>query len=141
MKNKMIRTMLIMVSIILLAGVVTLVIIFKTEHTQKKSSPSIDEVVKSSVDIDQMTTNLKDNHIVQISIRLEANDKKAKEELTKRDFQIKDMMIDELSEMTSKDLQGEKGKVKFKTDLKNRLNKVMQDGEVVNVYITSYVIQ
>lgn len=141
MKNKMIRTMLIMVSIILLAGVVTLVIIFKTEHTQKKSSPSIDEVVKSSVDIDQMTTNLKDNHIVQISIRLEANDKKAKEELTKRDFQVKDMMIDELSEMTSKDLQGEKGKVKFKTDLKNRLNKVMQDGEVVNVYITSYVIQ
>ncbi|MBE6182761.1 flagellar basal body-associated protein FliL [Heyndrickxia ginsengihumi] len=141
MKNKMIRTMLIMVSIILLAGVVTLVIIFKTEHTQNKSSPSIDEVVKSSVDIDQMTTNLKDNHIVQISIRLEANDKKAKEELTKRDFQVKDMMIDELSEMTSKDLQGEKGKVKFKTDLKNRLNKVMQDGEVVNVYITSYVIQ
>ena len=88
-----------------------------------------------------MTTNLKDNHIVQIAIKIEGNDKKAKEELTKRDFQIKDIMIDELSNMNMQDLQSEQGKQKFKTDIKNRLNKMMQDGEVVNVYITSFVIQ
>ncbi|WP_018660069.1 flagellar basal body-associated protein FliL [Heyndrickxia acidiproducens] len=141
MKNKMVQTMLIMISVILLAGVITLIVIYKTDQSSAAKPPSIDDVVDSSVDIDQMTTNLKDNHIVQIAIKIEGSDKKAKEELTKRDFQIKDMMIDELSNMTMADLQGDEGKTKFKTDLKERLNKIMQDGTVVNVYITSYVIQ
>ena len=139
--NKMVRIMLVMISVILLAGIITIIVIYKSNEATKAKGPNIDEVVDSSVDIDTMTTNLKDNHIVQIAIKIEGNDKKAKEELTKRDFQIKDIMIDELSNMNMQDLQAEKGKQKFKTDIKNRLNKMMQDGEVVNVYITSFVIQ
>ncbi|AEH53201.1 flagellar basal body-associated protein FliL [Weizmannia coagulans] len=139
--NKMVRIMLVMISVILLAGIITIVVIYKSNEATNATGPNIDEVVDSSVDIDTMTTNLKDNHIVQIAIKIEGNDKKAKEELTKRDFQIKDIMIDELSNMNMQDLQSEQGKQKFKTDIKNRLNKMMQDGEVVNVYITSFVIQ
>ncbi|MEC2222199.1 MULTISPECIES: flagellar basal body-associated protein FliL [Heyndrickxia] len=139
--NKMVRIMLVMISVILLAGIITIIVIYKSNEATKAKGPNIDEVVDSSVDIDTMTTNLKDNHIVQIAIKIEGNNKKAKEELTKRDFQIKDIMIDELSNMNMQDLQAEKGKQKFKTDIKNRLNKMMQDGEVVNVYITSFVIQ
>ncbi|GER65631.1 flagellar protein FliL [Weizmannia acidilactici] len=139
--NKMVRIMLVMMSVILLAGIIAIIVIYKSNQATQATSPSIDDVVNSSVDIDTMTTNLKDNHIVQIALKIEGNDKKAKEELTKRDFQIKDIMIDELSSMTMQDLQGVQGKEKFKTDLKNRLNKIMQDGQVVNVYITSYVIQ
>ncbi|AJH78780.1 MULTISPECIES: flagellar basal body-associated protein FliL [Heyndrickxia] len=139
--NKMVRIMLVMISVILLAGIITIGVIYKSNEATNATGPNIDEVVDSSVDIDTMTTNLKDNHIVQIAIKIEGNDKKAKEELTKRDFQIKDIMIDELSNMNMRDLQSEQGKQKFKTDIKNRLNKMMQDGEVVNVYITSFVIQ
>ncbi|AEO99272.1 MAG: flagellar basal body-associated protein FliL [Heyndrickxia faecalis] len=139
--NKMVRIMLVMISVILLAGIITIIVIYKSNEATKAKGPNIDEVVDSSVDIDTMTTNLKDNHIVQIAIKIEGNNKKAKDELTKRDFQIKDIMIDELSNMNMQDLQAEKGKQKFKTDIKNRLNKMMQDGEVVNVYITSFVIQ
>jgi flagellar FliL protein len=137
----MVRIMLVMISVILLAGIITIIVIYKSNEATKAKGPNIDEVVDSSVDIDTMTTNLKDNHIVQIAIKIEGNNKKAKDELTKRDFQIKDIMIDELSNMNMQDLQAEKGKQKFKTDIKNRLNKMMQDGEVVNVYITSFVIQ
>ncbi|MBB2478661.1 flagellar basal body-associated protein FliL [Bacillus sp. APMAM] len=141
MKNKMMTTMIILLLVILLAGAVAIIVIYKLDHTSANKAPSIDEVLKQSVDVPEITTNLKSNNFIKISFKLETDSKKAQEELTKRDFQVKNIIIDQLSEMSPNDLDGQKGKDKLRMALKDKISKIMQNGKVVNVYITSYVIQ
>ena len=54
--------------------------------------------------------------------------KKAAAELSKRDFQVQNIVIQELSEMTSKDFEGKAGKQAFEDSIKSQLNPLMQEG-------------
>ncbi|MGW9606450.1 flagellar basal body-associated FliL family protein [Heyndrickxia sporothermodurans] len=49
--------------------------------------------------------------------------------------------MEELSEVTSNDLKGRKGKEKLTNTLKTKIDHYLQNGNVVKIYITSYVIQ
>ncbi|HJV30715.1 MAG TPA: flagellar basal body-associated FliL family protein, partial [Bacillales bacterium] len=62
-------------------------------------------------------------------------------ELTKRDFQVKNIIIEELSEKKAQDLQGKAGKLQLENTLKMKTNELMQDGKVVKVYITESLLQ
>ena len=46
-----------------------------------------------------------------------------------------------LSEITEENLEGKQGKILFESTIKSKLNELMQEGEVQQVYITSYIIQ
>ncbi|OXS78556.1 flagellar basal body-associated protein FliL [Domibacillus enclensis] len=141
-KNKLMTIMLVLLAVILLAGTIAVVIILRsTGGDAAKEEPSIDEVLESSVDIPEMTTNLASDDFIRISFKIQTNDPDAMEELTKRDFQAKDLIIQKLSEMTADELKGEAGKQKLTETLKTNLNSIMQDGTVEAVYITSYIIQ
>ena len=74
-------------------------------------------------------------------VSLDIGNKKAAEELEKRNFQVNHIVIGELSEMTEEDLAGKEGKILFESTIKAQLNELMQEGEVEQIYITSYVIQ
>ena len=99
------------------------------------------EIVESSVDVPEITTNLADGSFVRLSLKIQGSDKKAGEELLKRDFQVKNIVIQELSEMEAEALEGKQGKVTFQNAIKSQMNELMQNGEVTQVYITSYVLQ
>ncbi|MHA7765492.1 flagellar basal body-associated protein FliL [Bacillus atrophaeus] len=103
--------------------------------------PTIDEIVESSVDIEEITTNLKSDHIIRIAIKLETDSKKAKEELEKRDFQLKDAIITLLADTNADKIEGDKGKEAFKRELKDKVNSYLQEGKVEKVYITSFNLQ
>ncbi|GED00523.1 flagellar basal body-associated protein FliL [Bacillus atrophaeus] len=103
--------------------------------------PTIDEIVESSVDIEEITTNLKSDHIIRIAIKLETDSKKAKEELEKRDFQVKDAIITLLADTNADKIEGDKGKEVFKRELKDKVNSYLQEGKVEKVYITSFNLQ
>ncbi|WNV81392.1 flagellar basal body-associated protein FliL [Bacillus atrophaeus] len=103
--------------------------------------PTIDEIVESSVDIEEITTNLKSDHIIRIAIKLETDSKKAKEELGKRDFQVKDAIITLLADTNADKIEGDKGKEAFKRELKDKVNSYLQEGKVEKVYITSFNLQ
>ncbi|KMY56080.1 flagellar basal body-associated protein FliL [Bacillus sp. FJAT-27231] len=133
--------MIVMLAVILLIGTVAIIIILKSSKEGSAKEPDIDEVIESSVDIPEMTTNLASDDYIRISFKIQTDSKKAQEELTKRDFQAKNIIIEELSEMKSQDLKGKKGKEQLTNRLKDQLNEIMQDGEVLDVYITSYIIQ
>ncbi|WP_236001856.1 flagellar basal body-associated protein FliL [Heyndrickxia sporothermodurans] len=141
MKNKMIATSITIILGIVLVGAIAIIIINKMDTKKETTEPSIEEVVENSLDVPEITTNLKDNHFIKIALKIETNNKKAKEELEKRDFQVKDSVIEELSEVTYNDLKGRKGKEKLTNTLKTKIDHYLQNGNVVKIYITSYVIQ
>lgn len=132
--------MLIILVTITLFGVIVVVLLTQFDK-EKPDGPTIDEIIESSVDIPEITTNLADGSFVRITLKIQASDKKAGEELFKRDFQVKNIVIQELSEMEEKALEGKQGKITFQDAIKSQLNELMQEGEVTQVYITSYVLQ
>lgn len=140
MKSKLLTISLILLVTITLVGVLALIVVLKFNEEEVKE-PSIDEVIEASVDVPEITTNLLSGDYIRISFKVQTDSKKAKEELEKRDFQVKNIIIEELSEMKSDQLQGKEGKQELETTIKDKANSLMQEGKVEEVYITSYMIQ
>ncbi|GAB6258762.1 flagellar basal body-associated protein FliL [Peribacillus sp. N1] len=142
MKKNLLTIMLIILVAITLVGVIAVVVVTKlSETTSAEDKPSIDEIIKSSVEIPEITTNLAGNDYIKISFTVQTENKKAKEELEKRNFQVKNIIITELSEMKAEELTGKKGKEKLQEALKTRMNELMEEGKVEKVYITSSILQ
>ncbi|MGE6378069.1 flagellar basal body-associated protein FliL [Peribacillus muralis] len=142
MKKNLMTIMLIILVAITLVGVIAVVVVTKlSEPTSAEAKPSIDEIVKSSVEIPEITTNLDGNDYIKISFMVQTENKKAKEELEKRSFQMENIIITELSEMKAEELTGKKGKEKLQNVLKDRMNELMEEGKVEKVYITSSILQ
>ncbi|WRP08452.1 flagellar basal body-associated protein FliL [Rossellomorea aquimaris] len=141
MKSKALTIMMILLVTITLVGVIALVVILKFSGDEEAKEPSIEEVIENSVDIPETTTNLMSNDFIRISFKIQTDSKKAKSELEKRDFQVNNIIIEELSEMKAEELQGKKGKEMIETKVKDKVNSLMQEGMVEKVYITSMMIQ
>lgn len=145
MKNKILTITLIILVSITLIGVVAFVVITqiggKDGADAVQAEPDIDTVLESSVDVEEITTNLKGSNFVKIALKVQTDSKEAAEELTKRDFQMKDILIEELSELSAEDLEGKKGKEVLQNTLKSKFNELMQEGQIQRVYITSCIIQ
>ncbi|KAA6452378.1 MULTISPECIES: flagellar basal body-associated protein FliL [Bacillus] len=140
MNKKLIIIMLIILIAISALGTAAYFIV-SGKLGKSDKEPTIDEIVESSVDIEEITTNLKSDHIIRIAIKLETDSKKAKEELEKRDFQVKDAIITLLADTNADKIEGDKGKEAFKRELKNKVNSYLQEGKVEKVYITSFNLQ
>ncbi|MDW2876935.1 MULTISPECIES: flagellar basal body-associated protein FliL [Bacillaceae] len=139
--NKLVMIMLIILIAITLVGAVALVVVMKFTGEETEKEPSIEEVLEASVDIPQITTNLASDDLIRISFKVQTDNKKAKEELEKRDFQVKNIIIEELSEKNADELQGKVGKQSLQDDLKTKINSLMQEGKVEKVYITESLLQ
>jgi len=131
---------IVLVAIILIGGI-CFALFTQFNKPAKSLEPTIDEIVEASVEIPEITTNLADNKVVRFSLKIQTSSKDAAAELTKRDFQVKNIVIQELSEMEQKDLEGKQGKQVFQKSLKTKINELMQEGEVQEVYFTSFITQ
>ena len=142
MKNKALTVMLlILVSITLVAVVAVALIINKDNGSVSAGAPTADQIVEASVVVPEVTTNLADGDFVKMAFTIQTNDKKAKEELEKRMFQVNNIIISELSELNAEQLQGKQGKEQLQNIVKQSINGIMQEGTVEQVYITSSIIQ
>lgn len=139
--NKLLTIMLIILVSITLIGVVALVVVTQfSKDPGSAEQPSIDEIIEQSVDVPELSTNLSDKRYVKLSLKIQTDSKEAAEEIGKRDFQVKNILVELLSDMSSKDLEGQKGKELLTNALKAKFNSLMQNGEVQKVYITSFAI-
>ncbi|PJH94409.1 flagellar basal body-associated protein FliL [Bacillus sp. SN1] len=140
MKKKLMIILLIILIIIGALGAAAYFVLGgKSEKNEAKKS--IDEIVASSVDVEEITTNLKSDNIIRLAIKLETDSDKSKKELEKRDFQVKDAVISLLADTNADEIEGDKGKETFKKELKDKINSYLQEGKVEKVYITSFNLQ
>lgn len=133
--------MFILLVIIALVGAVAIIMLLNTNNQSKSSEPTIDEVLEMSVDIKEITTNLASNDFIRISFKIQTDSKDAKEELEKRDFQVNNIIILELSGLEVEEIQGKEGQLKLEETLKTKINEILQEGKVQKVYITQFLLQ
>ncbi|MCT8139829.1 flagellar basal body-associated protein FliL [Anaerobacillus sp. CMMVII] len=141
-KNKLVNIMLIILMTLTLIGGITLVLYYQSAKAEVSSKkPTIDDIIALSVDTNEITTNLLTNDYVRVAFKIQVDNSKAKKELEKRDFQVRNIIIRELSGMRASDFAGPLGIERLEELIKVKINEYMQDGVVVSVYTTGFVLQ
>lgn len=125
--------MLTSIIIILLGGIITYLVM-----TNIKGDP-IDDLVKYSYETPEITTDLKEGGFVRIQFQVVTDGKKAKNEIASRDFQLKNILIKELAHVTAEEFTTNLGNLE-KT-VKEKLNELMTEGKIVDVYTISKILQ
>lgn len=126
--------------ILILGGTIALVVILNMDDDgNPDEAQSVDELVKYSYETPEMTTDLEDGSFVRIQFQIVTDGKKARDEISKRDFQLKNILIKELAEMDEEVFKS--GLDELEEDLVERLNEVMTTGDVTEVYTINKILQ
>ncbi|WP_349410505.1 flagellar basal body-associated FliL family protein [Pseudalkalibacillus sp. SCS-8] len=143
MKGNLIKTMLVMitaVSVIAVAGVI-LYLNLATGDKKAADELSASDIVKLSVDTDEIMTNLADDGFAKVTFRIQVDNVKAKKELETRMFQVRNTIIYQISATKAEDLQGPKGIERLERSLKETINGFLENGKVVRVFTTERIVQ
>lgn len=141
MKRKLKPTIMIIVVVILLSLGGGWFFLYQTKAKAKTNDLSADAILANMVTTNPITTDLYSGGYIQISFQIQTSSTEAKDELTKRDFQVRNIAIRLMSGMTENQVQSPVGMDKFETEMKDEINKLMQNGKVVQIYTTNKMIQ
>lgn len=139
--NKGVKLLIISMTIVIILLAAGLYLFYQKSLESAEDEHSVDVIVANSLEIPELTTNLASNHFIRIAFTIQTDSKKAKEELEKREFQVNNTIIKQLSGMEAEDLEGTEGKIKLEELLKSAFNSLLDEGKVEQVYITSAIIQ
>lgn len=96
------------------------------------------------VDLGVFTVNLADkgtDAYARVAITLELSNEKVKQEVDRRMPIIKDAIIDVISSKTSDFVRTPEGREALRLELIKRLNIILVEGGVRNIYFTEFVVQ
>ncbi len=134
--------MIILLVSLTLIGVVTLVLInYLSTEDNEFAEPTIDEIIANSYDTPEMTTMLLSNEFAKVQFKIHVDNRKALAEISKRDFQIENIIVHELAGMKSTELSGSEGLSKLESQIKFKINELMTEGTVVDIYTRRFIIQ
>ena len=88
-----------------------------------------------------MATNDRAGKFVRFEVRLKMSDTDLVNELKYKNIILRDAVIEEMSLKRFSQVATEKGKMALKDGIKTRLNSVLDDGEINEVYLTKFIIQ
>jgi flagellar FliL protein len=96
------------------------------------------------VDLGGFVINLNDSgatRYLKATMKAEVSSAAASDEVTKREPQIRDAVISYLSSLTLRETQGARAKATIRENVARRLNNLLTEGEVRQVYFTEFVTQ
>ena len=78
---------------------------------------------------------------LQISLAFELGDKKLEEEIKNNEPKIKDVIISVLSSKTPEEVLKAEAKEVIKNELLHKINSILGEEVVLNIYITQYIVE
>ena len=114
----------------------------KKEPPAQAAEPQIEQSV--AVDMGTFLVNLSDpggKRYLKITMQFELSGQKLNEEVTKRNVELRDMIIMLLSSKEYSEIGNATGKITLKRELVSRLNKMLREGQVKEVYFTEFLVQ
>lgn len=94
--------------------------------------------------LDQVIVNLlsqSGRRYLKVSISFEMSNPKMQPELDSKKAVIRDIVISILSSKTLEEISTSKGKEKLKDEIMVKVNEIIVDGEIKNIFFTDFVIQ
>lgn len=81
------------------------------------------------------------NRFLKTSLDIELSDETLSAEMDAKQAAIRDIIIRTLSSKTFEEVSTMKGKDKLKDELVERINQVLADGQIRNIFFTDFVVQ
>lgn len=81
------------------------------------------------------------SRFLKIELNLELSDEKLSPEIDQKKPLIRDIIIKTLSSKTYEDISTAKGKERLKDEIVSKINEVLRDGYIKNVYFTDFIVQ
>lgn len=111
------------------------------EEPKTAEDISSKKIHEYTIHLEEITTNLHENgSYISLSLSVLATSKKSAEELSLREFQLKDYIIKELSSTTSEQIKSQEGTKAFLEKVKHYANKISNKDLVLEVYMTNKMI-
>jgi flagellar FliL protein len=113
------------------------------EKVKPAKQPTAAEVKENTVVVKDILTNLANNsRFIKVTFAFEMENKKAKAEFENLlDSKVKGTIIKTLSDMTPEQVSGSKGYDNLSSALMNSLNPYLQEGKIVQIWVTDVVLQ
>src|SRR5699024_8074610 len=139
--SRVLTTFLISLSVIIVlaAGILGVFFFISKKDSAANTEQSIDDMNEFSYSTPEITTDLDDGRFVRIQFLIITDGKKAVKEVEKREFQIKNLLIKEISVMTEEDFTS--GLTDLEKKLKSNLNEIMESGKITDVYTVNKILQ
>lgn len=148
--KKKLLIILLPVLLILIGGGFAAYKFLLSKPENEKESEKITKEVKNTeehgveLEVGTFIANLSDrdaDRYIKVTIVMEVQDEKVKEEATKRMPQIKDSINTLLFTKTSEELKSPEGIERLKEEIIKRTNAILPLGGVKDVYFTEFIIQ
>lgn len=137
MNRKLFTILITLLVIITLAGAATLYFLLKEDNADGELP--IDKALEYSYTTEEIKTDLKDNSYVLIQFQFFTDNKKAREEIVQREFQVKNEFIKQSIHLTEDDFQSNLNEIE--SSMQEAMNQEMKNGEILDVFIVNKVIQ
>lgn len=103
---------------------------------------SADKLKELTVVMKDILTNLSEkNKVVSAEFTFEMTDKKAKTEFENLDFKVRAVINQTLADLTSEQVSGSKGQDNLVSTIMNKINPMLQEGKIKQVWITKWIVQ
>ena len=112
----------------------------QTEKVPENNS----EVIRSVYSLDTFIVNLADKggrRFLRVTMDLELKDESLAGEIDKRLSQIKDSILMILPTKRFEDINSVEGKIALRDEIMTKLNSLLKDGSITNIYFVEFVIQ
>lgn len=140
MMSKPVKIMVTSFAILLIASIAAIVVLLNVVNADDEEKElTIEEVVKYSYQTPEITTDLEDGTYVRIQFQVITDGKAAFEEVSQRDFQLVNILIKELAVMNEEDFKSGLGELE--QVIKTKLNEVMTEGQITDVYTINKILQ
>lgn len=140
--NKLIIILLIvtLAIVVAMAGYFGYFILYKNK--QSKTSNNKATLTEKTVQLDEFVVNLADEDIryIKVKINLAFTDKKLETEISEKTPQIRDIINTHLMTKKAEELNS-KGMLKLKVELVNKINGLLVNGKITNIYLNDIIIQ
>jgi flagellar FliL protein len=99
------------------------------------------EIVELTVKIEDITTNLNNRDFIRLSFAFLLENKKTKEDFENLDFMVKAIIIQTLNESRPEDILGKDSIDRLNATLMNKVNPILPNGKIRQVYVTNVLLQ
>jgi len=116
----------------------------KTEMKEQRPQRPKADMIGEIYTIDNIIVNPAGSggeRFVKTSVALELGEAKLDQELSKRDVQLRDILIGIFSSKTIEELTNSAKREDLREEVKQRINSLLVGGKIKNVYFTDLVIQ
>jgi len=114
------------------------------ESESEKVPENNSEVIRSIYSLDTFIVNLADKsgrRFLRVTMDLELKNERLAGEIDKRLSQIKDSILMILPTKRLEDINSVEGKIALRDEIMTKLNSLLKDGSITNIYFVEFVIQ